>query len=103
MRCIPLALALALVSGGALADTVNVNATAFPLPSNQMFPARSNRLLLKCYNPPANGTVVVTYASGFSFNMIGGAALWETQRVPSGAISATGTAGQTLACEELYQ
>lgn len=90
-------------SPAARADTVNVNSTAFPLPSNQLFPARSNRLLLKCYNPPGNGTAVVTYASGFTFSMIGGAALWETQRIPSGAITATGTAGNVLSCEEVYQ
>jgi hypothetical protein len=87
----------------ALADTVAVNATPFPLASNQLFPARNNRLALKCYNSTSNGAVVITYASGYTFTMIGGAALWETARPPTGAIQATGTAGQTVACEDIYQ
>lgn len=101
---IALALALSLVAGEALADTVNVSNVAFPLPNtNQVFQARSNRLSLKCYNPVGNAAVTVTYQSGFVFTMVPGASLWETSRVPSAKISATGTAGQILSCEEIYQ
>lgn len=103
MRSLLLMLALAFAPLPALADVIAANTTAFPLPSNVLFPARSNRLSLKCYNAPGNGTAIVTYASGYTFSMIGGAALWETGRVPSGAITATGTAGNVLSCEEVYQ
>lgn len=104
MRSLTLALALILLAGEALADTVNVSNAAFPLPNtNQVFPARSSRLSLKCYNPPGNAAVTVTYQSGYVFAMVPGASLWETSRVPSGKISATGTATQVLSCEEVYQ
>lgn len=104
MRIAALALALAFVGTNALADTLASSNLPFPLAnSNQVFPARSNRLSLKCYNPPANAAVVVTYASGYVFTMAPGASLWETVRPPSGKVSATGTAAQILSCEELYQ
>lgn len=104
MRLALLALALALAGGDALADTVAVNSTVFPLPGgNQLFAARSNRLSLKCVNPATNASVTIAYASGFAFVMVPGATLWETSRVPSGKITATGTAGQTIPCEEIYQ
>jgi len=104
MRIAALSLALALVASSALADTLASSNLPFPLASsNQVFPARSNRLSLKCYNPTTNAAVVVTYASGYTFTMAPGASLWETSRVPSGKISATGTAAQILSCEELYQ
>jgi hypothetical protein len=103
-----LALLLALVvatlaPGLALADTYAVNTTAFPLPTtNQLFPARSNRMSLKCVNPSSNAAVTIGYASGFSFVMAPGATLWEISRVPQGKITATGTAGQIIPCEEMY-
>lgn len=104
MRSLALAFMLALLAGEALADTINVSNVAFPLPNtNQVFPARSNRLSLKCFNPSSNAAVAVTYQSGFTFTMSPGASLWETSRVPSGKISATGTAGNVLSCEEIYQ
>lgn len=100
------ALAMAVLLFGprsARADTYVNNATVFPLPSNVLFPARSNRLSLKCVNPLTNANATITYASGFSFVMVPGSTLWETARPPQGAINATGTAGQLLACQELYQ
>lgn len=104
MRLAALVIALVLLSVDALADTFASSSLPFPLASNQVFPARSNRLSLKCYNPTTNAAVTVTYGtSGYSFAMAPGAALWETVRVPSGAISATGTAAQILSCEEIYQ
>jgi hypothetical protein len=104
MRLAALSLALALMAGDVLAETLASSNVAFPLPNtNQLFPARSNRLSLKCANPVTNGNVTVTYASGFVFVIAPGGALWETSRVPSGKITATGTAGQILSCEELYQ
>lgn len=103
-RLAALSLVLALLSGGALADTLASSNLPFPLANgNQVFPARSNRLALKCFNPTTNAAVAVTYGSGFAFTMAPGGALWETARVPSGKISATGTAAQILYCEELYQ
>lgn len=96
------ALALA-ATGGARADTYAANTTVFPLPSNVLFAARANRLALKCVNPLSNGNVTVTYAGGFAFVMVPGATLWETARPPQGAISATGTAGQLLPCQDIYQ
>ena len=104
IACAVLAVVIAsLITFPTRADTINVSALPFPLASNIVFPARSNRLLLKCYNPPANGAAQITYASGFTFTMVPGASLWETSRVPSGVISATGTAGNVISCEELYQ
>lgn len=104
MRRIALAAALVLVASGALADTLASSNLPFPLANtNQVFPARSNRLSLKCFNPTTNAAVVVTYASGYTFTMAPGASLWETSRAPSGKVSATGTAAQILSCEELYQ
>ena len=104
VACATLAVVIAsLIAFPVRADTINVSNTAFPLASNILFPARSNRLVLKCYNPPANGSAQITYSAGFTFTMVPGASLWETNRVPSGAITATGTAGNVLSCEELYQ
>jgi hypothetical protein len=88
----------------ARADTASANVAVFPLASgNQLFPTRNNRLSLKCFNPTTNAAVVVTYASGYAITMAPGASLWETIRPPQGKITATGTAGQTLACEDFYQ
>lgn len=117
-RLLPLAFALAL--GAALlpdrpasAQTVNANASAFPLASNVLFPARATRYSLRCYNPTTNGAVTITYPSGFQIVLQPGGSLWETgglgpqaaassSRVPIGQILATGTSTQTVQCEEIY-
>ncbi|MDP2377795.1 hypothetical protein [Reyranella sp.] len=87
--------------------TTNVNSTAFPLASNIMFPARAQRVALKCQNATANDLATVTY-DGFSVVIQPGGFLWEVGaanlpgRVPTGVITATGTAAQTLNCMESY-
>jgi hypothetical protein len=104
MRLALLALALALFAQPALADSTAINAAVFPLANaNQLFPSRNNRLSLKCFNPTANGNVTIIYASGYTFVIAPGGSLWETNRPPSGKVSAIGTAGQILACEDFFQ
>jgi hypothetical protein len=104
MRTTLLALLLLLIGVEARADTATANVATFPLATgNQLFPARNLRYALKCFNPPANGAVVIGYASGFSFTMNPGASLWEISRAPQGKITATGTAGQVIQCEDFYQ
>ena len=95
-------LAAMLFAVPAFAQTANVNSTAYPLSSNIMFPARGQRVALKCQNPTTNNDATITYPSGFAIVLRPGGALWETVRVPSGQILSTGTATQTLPCEEVF-
>ena len=89
--------------------TVTANSTAFPLSSNILFPARaSGRLKLECYNATTNAAVTITFASGFSFVIQPGGYYSSVApsnlrgRVTDGIITATGTAAQTIACEDNY-
>lgn len=84
-----------------MSDTV-VNATAFPLPDNVMCPPRTFRLALRIHNPAGNGTVTITYPSGFVVPLAAGASLYETVNCPQGKWLATGTNGQTLRWEETF-
>ncbi len=95
---------VATLAGGELAaQTANRNTTAFPLSSNVLFPAQSQRQTLRCYNATTNDAATVIYPSGFAVVLQPGAPLWETgSRVPTGQFTATGTAGQTLDCVETY-
>jgi hypothetical protein len=59
-------LALVLAERPAAAQTANVNSTAYALSSNIMFPARNNRLALRCQNPTTNHAATVI-ADGMSY------------------------------------
>jgi hypothetical protein len=100
------------LSPAARAETAVVNTTAFPLPGNVLFPARTERKALRCQNAKTNNAATITYPSGFSFTIEPGGSLWETNIGipsanvgigPNGQILATGTAGQVLSCEETYR
>ena len=95
-------LAAMLFAVPAFAQTSVVNSSAYPLASNVLFPARGQRVALRCYNPTTNAAATVIYPSGFAIVLQPGASLFDTQRVPSGAITSTGTAAQVLPCEDTF-
>lgn len=86
----------------------NANTTAFPLTDNIMFPARETRTSLICQNATTNAAATLIFPSGMQIVLqAGGSIVLQAQsnlrgRVPNGVIQATGTAGQTLRCEEMY-
>lgn len=88
--------------------TVAVNAGTFPLPGNQLFPARGNgRRRIELYNPPTNHAVTVTFASTYYVVLQPGATYARAAEANyrssfDGAISATGTAGETVQAEDIY-
>jgi len=96
------ALAAALFAVPAFADTSVVNSSAYPLSGGVLFPARGQRVALRCYNPTTNHAVTITYPSGFAIVLNPGGSLFDTQRVPSGAITSTGTATEVLPCEDTF-
>lgn len=109
----PIVAVLAIATPGpASAQVTAINSTAFPLPGNVLFPARTERKALRCQNPKTNDAATITYPSGFVMVLEPGGTLWETNIGvavpnvgigPNGAILSTGTAGQTLKCEDTYR
>lgn len=100
------------LSPTARAETAVVNTTAFPLPGNVLFPARTERKALRCQNAKTNNAATITYPSGFTITLEPGGSLWETNIGvpgtnvgigPNGVVLAEGTAGQILNCEETYR
>lgn len=94
------------------AQTTAVNTTAFPLPGNVLFPARTERKALRCQNSKTNHAATITYPSGFAMVLEAGGSLWDTNLGvpvpnvgigPNGAILATGTSGEVLSCEDTYR
>jgi hypothetical protein len=120
MTTLALASAIAAAPAPAMAQTTAVNTTVFPLSGNLLFPARAERRAIRCQNAKTNHVATITYPSGFVFTLEPGGSLWElnigtlggnwsvadpARRAgvgPNGAIHATGTAGETLNCEETY-
>jgi hypothetical protein len=94
----------------AMAQTANVNASAYALSSNIMFPARTNRIALRCQNPTTNHAATVI-ADGMSYVLQPGGYLGfegvdnanNAARVPQGVITSTGTSTETLPCVEYYR
>lgn len=112
LLALTVATAMAAPMLSASAQVTAVNSTAFPLAGNVLFPARVERKALRCQNAKTNDAATIVYPSGFSMILEPGGTLWETNigvevpRIgigPHGAILATGTAGQTLACEDTYR